>query len=230
MIAFRPECRAGPSMEWTCRFGRGRTQRVSWPVPAHSPRSRNGSATSPRGPAGISASPPRPALRHRVRPAPPHHAPPARPTRRRRPGPGDRRLPRRPRHPGRPRLRAIAVDGKALRGSRTPVTGHVTLLAAMDHTGHVLTQCQVAHKSDEISAFQPLLDNVDLTGTIITADALHTQHAHVTYLRERGARYIAQVKANHPGLFHRIRRLPWREITLDHYDRTRAHHRLETGG
>jgi hypothetical protein len=54
-----------------------------------------------------------------------------------------------------------------------------------------------------------------------------SQHAHGTYLRTRGAHYIAQVKANHPGLFDRVRRLPWREITLDHQDRTRAHHRLE---
>ncbi|MGW2900905.1 ISAs1 family transposase [Streptomyces sp. NPDC001212] len=126
-----------------------------------------------------------------------------------------------------PGLRAIAVDGKALRGSRTATTAHVTLLAAMDHTGHVLAQRQVADKSNEIPAFKPLLSTVDLTGTVITADALHTQHAHGTYLRERGAHYIAQVKANHPGLFDRIRRLPWHEITLDHYDRTRAHHRLE---
>ncbi|MEV5012952.1 ISAs1 family transposase, partial [Streptomyces sp. NPDC055692] len=126
-----------------------------------------------------------------------------------------------------PGLRAIAVDGKALRGSRTATTAHVTLLAAMDHTGHVLAQRQVADKSNEIPAFKPLLSTVDLTGTVITADALHTQHAHGTYLREHGAHYIAQVKANHPGLFDRIRRLPWHEITLDHYDRTRAHHRLE---
>ncbi|MGW7824753.1 ISAs1 family transposase [Streptomyces puniciscabiei] len=129
--------------------------------------------------------------------------------------------------PAGPGLRAIAVDGKALRGSRTHVTGHVTLLAAMDHTGHVLAQRQVADKSNEIPAFRPLLGSVDLTGTVITTDALHTQHAHGTYLRERGAHYIAQVKANHPGLFDRVRRLPWREIALDHYDRTRAHHRQE---
>ncbi|MDO0927300.1 hypothetical protein QQY24_18465 [Streptomyces sp. TG1A-8] len=38
---------------------------------------------------------------------------------------------------------------------------------------------------------------------------------------------MAQVKASHPSLFDRVRRLPWREIMLDHYDRTRAHHRLE---
>lgn len=63
----------------------------------------------------------------------------------------------------------------------------------------------------------------DPTGTVITADALRIQHAHDTYLRQRGAHHIAHVKANHPGLFDTIRRLPWREITLDHYDRTRAH-------
>ncbi|MEU9785877.1 ISAs1 family transposase, partial [Streptomyces phaeochromogenes] len=124
-------------------------------------------------------------------------------------------------------LRAIAVDGKALRGSRTATTPHVTLLAAMDHTGHVLAQRQVADKSNEIPAFKPLLDTIDLTDTVITADALHTQHTHGVCLRDRGAHYIAQVKANHPGLFDRVRHLPWREITLDHHERTRAHHRTE---
>ncbi|MBT2472203.1 ISAs1 family transposase, partial [Streptomyces sp. ISL-66] len=82
-------------------------------------------------------------------------------------------------------------------------------------------------KSNEIPAFAPLLDTLDLTGTVITTVALHTQHAHGTYLRRRGAHYIAVVKKNHPGLYERIRKLPWHEITLDHYDRTRAHHRDE---
>ncbi|WP_338686574.1 ISAs1 family transposase [Streptomyces acidiscabies] len=126
-----------------------------------------------------------------------------------------------------PLLRPIAVDGKAVRGSRTGTRTAVTLLAAMAHTGEVLAQRQVADKSNEIPAFRPLPADTDLTDTVITADALHTQHAHGAYLRKRGAHYIAQVKANHPGLFDRVRRLPWREITLDHKDRTRAHHRLE---
>ncbi|BCL27121.1 hypothetical protein ACFFS2_18275 [Streptomyces aurantiacus] len=42
--------------------------------------------------------------------------------------------------PPRPGLHTIAVDGKALRGSRTATTTYVTLLAAMDHTGTVLAQ------------------------------------------------------------------------------------------
>ncbi|MFI6056564.1 ISAs1 family transposase [Streptomyces violascens] len=129
--------------------------------------------------------------------------------------------------PAGPGLRAIAVDGKALRGSRTATTTYVTLLAAMDHTGNVLAQRQVADKSNEIPAFAPLLDTINLADTVITADALHTQHTHGAYLRERGAHYIAQVKANHPSLLDRVRRLPWPDITLDHYERTRAHHRHE---
>ncbi|GAU70582.1 putative transposase [Streptomyces sp. NBRC 110611] len=124
-------------------------------------------------------------------------------------------------------LRAIAVDGKTLRGSRTPQHPAVVLLAAMDHTGTVLAQRQVADKSNEIPGFAPLLDTLDLDNTVITADALHTQHHHGTYLREHGAHYIAVVKANHPHLHKRIKSLPWSQIPLEHKDRTRAHHRVE---
>ncbi|MFF4753297.1 ISAs1 family transposase [Streptomyces sp. NPDC002514] len=104
-------------------------------------------------------------------------------------------------------MQAIEVDGKALRGSRTATTTYVTLLAAMDHTGTVRAQHQVADKSNEISAFAPLLDPLDVIGTVITADALHTQHARGTWFPERGAHYITQVKADHPTLFDRVRRV-----------------------
>ncbi|MEV5012479.1 hypothetical protein [Streptomyces sp. NPDC055692] len=40
---------------------------------------------------------------------------------------------------------------------------------------------------------------MDLTGSVITADALHTQHDHGTYLRARGAHYVAIVKKNPPA-------------------------------
>ncbi|MEU9496885.1 hypothetical protein AB0D73_34610 [Streptomyces sp. NPDC048215] len=35
------------------------------------------------------------------------------------------------------------------------------------------------------------------------------------------------MKANHPGLFNRVRRLPWRDSDLDHKDRNQANHRIE---
>ncbi|MDQ0809342.1 putative transposase YbfD/YdcC [Streptomyces sp. B3I7] len=126
-----------------------------------------------------------------------------------------------------PGRKVIAVDGKTLRGSRSATRAATALIAAMTHSGQVLAQRQIDRKSNEIPAFAPLLDGIDLTDAVITADALHTQHDHASYLHERGAHYLAVIKRNHPGLHERIRRLPWRDIPLDHVDRTRAHHRDE---
>ena len=129
--------------------------------------------------------------------------------------------------PPKPSLRAIAVDGKTVRGSRTTTATAIQLLAAMDHHGVVLAQRQITSKSNEIPSFQPLLDTIDLENTVLTTDALHTQHAHGTYLRTRGAHYLAVVKKNHPGLYAQVRKLPWADIPLEHRTRDKAHHRVE---
>ncbi|WP_406518174.1 ISAs1 family transposase [Streptomyces sp. NBC_00826] len=126
-----------------------------------------------------------------------------------------------------PVLRAIAVDGKTVRGSRTITSTAIQMLAAMDHHSAVLAQRQVASKSNEIPAFAPLLDSIDLTDTVITGDALHTQHAHGTYLRERRAHYLAIVKKEPPRAVCQSKSLPWANISLDHRTRDRAHHRDE---
>ncbi|MEE1775550.1 ISAs1 family transposase [Streptomyces sp. NPDC048210] len=121
---------------------------------------------------------------------------------------------------------AIAVDGKTLRGSRTKDQSATTLIAAMTHGGQVLAQRQIDGKSNEIPAFAPLLDSIDLTGSEIALDALHTQHAHASHLHQRAAHYLAVAKKNHPGLHDKVRCLPWGH-RLDHYERSRAHHRDE---
>ncbi|MFF9061134.1 ISAs1 family transposase [Streptomyces sp. NPDC014882] len=126
-----------------------------------------------------------------------------------------------------PGRKVIAVDGKTLRGSRTAERTATALIAAMAHSGQVLTQRQIDAKSNEIPAFAPLLDGINLTGAVITADVLHTQHDHATYLHERGAHYLAMIKRNHPALHEKVRRLPWRDVRLDHYERGRGHHRDE---
>ncbi|WP_282704111.1 ISAs1 family transposase [Streptomyces sp. CC219B] len=97
------------------------------------------------------------------------------------------------------RWRAVAVDGKQLRGSRAAGGKAVWLLAAMDHTGTVLGQRQIEAKSNETPAFVPLLQDLGLENTVITADAAHTQHANGRWLREQGAHYIAVVKATTPA-------------------------------
>ena len=78
---------------------------------------------------------------------------------------------------------AVAVDGKTLRGSGHHPSLAVHLLAVMDHTtGAVLAQADVEATTNEIARFRPLLDGLDLADTVVTADALHTQHEHADWL------------------------------------------------
>jgi predicted transposase YbfD/YdcC len=73
----------------------------------------------------------------------------------------------------------------------------VHLVAAVDHTtGVVHGQVAVDAKSNEIIAFVPLLYQLDLTGVVVTADAMHTQDAHARYLHRRGAHYVLIAKQN----------------------------------
>jgi predicted transposase YbfD/YdcC len=94
------------------------------------------------------------------------------------------------------------VDAKTLRGSGHRATPRVHLLAAMDHTTRaVLAQTDVDATTNEITAFQPLLEGLDLAGRVITADALHTQHDHADWLvTHKHAAYLLIVKANQPTL------------------------------
>ncbi|MFD5514141.1 transposase family protein [Streptomyces sp. NPDC127051] len=62
-------------------------------------------------------------------------------------------------------LRALAVDGKSLRGSRTAIRTAIHLLAAVAHGEKaVIAQRQVGSKSNEITAFQPLLSPASTRG------------------------------------------------------------------
>jgi predicted transposase YbfD/YdcC len=128
-----------------------------------------------------------------------------------------------------PALRAIAVDGKTARGSRAPDQPARHLLAAFEHTsGVVLGQTEVDDKSNEITAFAPLLDRIDLTDTVITADALHTQDRHATYLHERGGHYVFIVKNNRPKLRAQLAGLPWRDIPVLDLSQDKSHGRVES--
>jgi predicted transposase YbfD/YdcC len=134
------------------------------------------------------------------------------------------------------RCRVLAVDGKTLRGSRHFGTDGVVapgrhLLAVIDHHARtVLGQVRVEGKTNEITAFTPLLDtltSINLTGVVITADALHTQREHVTDLHEGGAYWVFTVKGNQPRLRRQLATLPWREVQTSHRSTETAHGRRE---
>jgi predicted transposase YbfD/YdcC len=134
------------------------------------------------------------------------------------------------------RRRVFAVDGKSLRGSRhhdregDEVAGRHLLAVIDQHTRVVLGQVQVAGKTNEITAFTPLLNTltgIDLAGVVITADALHTQRDHVEDLHRRGAHWVLTVKGNQPRLRRQLAALPWREIEPGHRRAETAHGRRE---
>jgi predicted transposase YbfD/YdcC len=132
---------------------------------------------------------------------------------------------------GRRERRALAVDGKALRGTRhhTADGQALHLLSVLDQAaGIVLGQTGVQGKTNEITRFRPLLERLDLAGAVVTADALHTQREHAQFLvTEKDAHYILVVKKNQPSLYSQVKDLPWRKIPIMHADNDHGHGRDE---
>jgi hypothetical protein len=188
----------------------------SWPERGRSQRSPNG--------------PPTPPSRSAPRSAPASRPPAASPSRPRRPSVARSRLDadalagaigawladRKPQGPAASRRRAVAVDGKTLRGALgAGGDGRpVHLLAAMDHASRtVLAQRQVGGAPEEVPAFAPLLAPLDLTGVVITTDALQTHPEAAEFLvGVKQAHYLLVVKANQPTLLDRCARLPWHRV------------------
>lgn len=132
------------------------------------------------------------------------------------------------------RLQAQAVDGKTLRG--TTACGRPTqLVSLVQHgSGITLAQVAVATKRNELSAVPALLHGRDLTDTITTMDALHTQRAFAQQLQQQGGTYLMMVKANQPQLHAAIAlffALPAIAADQERWDRvetiSKAHGRLE---
>jgi predicted transposase YbfD/YdcC len=99
----------------------------------------------------------------------------------------------------------------------------------MDHTTRaVLAQRQVDGAPGEVPAFQPLLADLDLAATVVTADALQTHPQAAEFLvAGKQAHYLLAVKANQPILVDRCAGLPWHRVPVLDRTRDRAHGRIE---
>lgn len=124
-------------------------------------------------------------------------------------------------------FRAVALDGKSCRGARTG-DGRVHLLSLLDHTtGIPLGQVETTGSS-EIACFRALLDRIDLTNVVVTADALHTQTGHAHYLHRHHGHYLFIVKANQPTAYRQLAAVPWRDVPIQHTMSGKGHGRTET--
>jgi len=97
----------------------------------------------------------------------------------------------------------VALDGKTLRGSHDKGIGkdaiHVVSAWASEN-GLVLGQRQVADKTNEISAIPELLELLNITGCIVTIDAMGCQTSIAQAIRDQKADYILRVKDNQSKL------------------------------
>jgi predicted transposase YbfD/YdcC len=101
-------------------------------------------------------------------------------------------------------LTVIAIDGKWLRGV---ADGQVKLFAAMLQQEKVIIgQHRVPDETTETTQVRELLDGVDLTGAVVTADAAHAQRETAQYIAGpeeedgRAADYFLFIKGNQPSL------------------------------
>ena len=115
---------------------------------------------------------------------------------------------------------AVALDGKTVRGSGDETHKPFHLFSALMHEAAlVLGQVCVNEKSNEITAVKPLLDEMEIDGATVTADALHTQKEFARYLVEdKHADYVLIAKENQPTLLHQIQALDWGSFSPAAYD------------
>ncbi|MFI7020727.1 ISAs1 family transposase, partial [Streptomyces sp. NPDC050164] len=71
------------------------------------------------------------------------------------------------------------------------------------------------------------LEQLDLHGTVVTADAMHTQRGHARHIIAAGGHYLLVVKGNQKKLRKQIQRLPWSEIPLQGRTTQAGHGRRE---
>ncbi|HET9878284.1 MAG TPA: ISAs1 family transposase [Candidatus Limnocylindria bacterium] len=126
--------------------------------------------------------------------------------------------------------RAIAVDGKALRGSARLGQPRRHLLSAVTHDRPLtLAQAEIGRKTNETTHFKPLLAPLDLRGDVITFDALHSVRANVTWLVEaKQAHYVAVIKTNQPTAWAQLERLEWTAVPIQHTASGTGHGRRES--
>lgn len=98
-------------------------------------------------------------------------------------------------------LEVVAIDGKTLKGSydRENSLKSLQMVSAWSSSHRlVLGQVPVDKKSNEITAIPMLLEQLDVSGAIITIDAMGTQTAIAQNIQEAKADYILTLKSNHP--------------------------------
>jgi predicted transposase YbfD/YdcC len=103
--------------------------------------------------------------------------------------------------------RLIPIDGKTLRGSYDRADGRAALhmVSAWAAENQLsLGQVVVQEKSNEITAIPELLKLLDVTGALVTIDAMGCQKEIAAAIRQGEGDYVLAVKRNQPTLYEQV--------------------------
>jgi len=106
----------------------------------------------------------------------------------------------------------IPIDGKTMRGSkrrtRTGARKATHIVSAWAHElGLTLAQVKTEDKSNEITAIPELLEWLDISGALVSIDAMGCQKDIAAQVVAQKGDYLLAVKENQPRLFEDIQRL-----------------------
>jgi predicted transposase YbfD/YdcC len=127
-------------------------------------------------------------------------------------------------------IKHIAIDGKTARRSHDRGAGKTALhLVSAWATANHLTLGQVAvnDKSNEITAIPQLLELLELSGAIVTIDAMGCQKEIARKIREGGGHYVLAVKDNQQRLLEDIQACFADELEKPESKADYSHHTTE---
>lgn len=113
-------------------------------------------------------------------------------------------------------LKHVAIDGKTMRGSGSPLAPCLHLVSAFaTANGVTLGQRAVAEKSNEITAIPQLLRVLDVAGAVVTIDAMGCQKEIAAVIRAVDADYLLAVKGNQETLLRDVEAFTLKALDSD---------------
>lgn len=95
----------------------------------------------------------------------------------------------------------ICVDGKAERGTVQENGRNPDIVSAYAFNTGIILATEACHeKSNEIKAIPLLIDKIDVSRKIVTADAMSLQKDIIDTIRRKGGDFLIELKANQPSL------------------------------
>jgi predicted transposase YbfD/YdcC len=129
--------------------------------------------------------------------------------------------------------RLVAIDGKTCRRSHDAAAGvgplHIVSAWASEE-GIALGQVATEEKSNEITAIPLLLQQIELTDTIITIDAMGCQKEIAATIVEGGGDFVIALKDNQPSLRAAVEGYLMEQLSRDFEDLRYRHHETSDAG